>query len=112
MKRTFFVAARWDSEANVYYSDSDIHGLHIEASNLDEFESLVIELAPDLIIENHLSAEDLATTRRQGLSRKMAVAGRQDNSCASKSDRAGTQRTEYSRALGVKSGFDQTFGNV
>ena len=62
MKRTFFVAAQWDSEANVYYSDSDIDGLHIEASSLDEFESLVVELAPELIIENHLSPEDLATT--------------------------------------------------
>ncbi len=57
MKRTFFVAAHWDSEANVYYSDSDIDGLHIEASSLDEFESLVVELAPELIIENHPSPE-------------------------------------------------------
>ena len=62
MKRTFFVAAQWDSEANVYYSTSDIDGLHVEASSLDEFESLVVDLAPELIIENHLSAEDLATT--------------------------------------------------
>ena len=52
MKRTFFVVAKWDADANVFYSDSDIDGLHIEASTLEEFESLVSELAPDLIFEN------------------------------------------------------------
>ena len=57
MKRTFFVAAQWDSEASVFCSDSDIDGLHIEASSLDEFESLVVELAPELIIENHLRVD-------------------------------------------------------
>ena len=51
-KRTFFVVAKWDADANVFYSDSDIDGLHIEASTLEEFESLVSELAPDLIFEN------------------------------------------------------------
>ena len=62
MKRTFFVVAKWDADANVFYADSDIDGLHIEASTLEEFESLVSELAPDLIFENHLSVTDLATT--------------------------------------------------
>ena len=62
MKRTFFVVAKWDADANVFYSDSDIDGLHIEASTLEEFESLVSELAPDLIFENHPSVTDLATT--------------------------------------------------
>lgn len=58
MKRTFFVAAQWDSEASVFYSDSDIDGLHIEASSLDEFESLVVELAPELVVENHLRVDE------------------------------------------------------
>lgn len=62
MKRTFFVVAKWDPDAHVYFSQSDIQGLHIEAGTWEEFESLVAELAPELIIENHLGADDLATT--------------------------------------------------
>ena len=62
MKRKYFVTAIWDAAAQVYYSQSDIHGLHIEAETLDEFESLIVDLAPDLIIENHLSTEEVNTT--------------------------------------------------
>ena len=62
MKRKYLVTAIWDEEAQVFYSKSDIHGLHIEAGTLDEFESLIVDLAPDLIIENHLSSEDVNTT--------------------------------------------------
>ena len=62
MKRKFLVTAIWDEEDRVFYSKSDIHGLHIEAETLDEFESLIVDLAPDLIIENHLSSEEVNTT--------------------------------------------------
>lgn len=62
MKRKYFVTAIWDEEAHVFYSKSDIHGLHIEPETLDEFESLIVDLAPDLIIENHLSSEEVSTT--------------------------------------------------
>lgn len=67
MKRKYFVTAIWDGEARVFYSDSDICGLHIEAETLDEFESLIVDLAPDLIIENHLSVEDVNTTPLRNL---------------------------------------------
>jgi len=60
--RTFKVRPVWDTEAGVYYSDADIIGLHIEAQSFEEFEQLVMELGPELIIANHLSDEDLATT--------------------------------------------------
>ena len=53
MKRTFNVKAVWDDEAQVFYSQSDIEGLHIEAASLDEFEAIIIEEAPELIIANH-----------------------------------------------------------
>ncbi len=53
MKRTFNVKAIWDDEAQVFYSQSDIEGLHIEAASLDEFEAIIIEEAPELIIANH-----------------------------------------------------------
>jgi EAL domain-containing protein (putative c-di-GMP-specific phosphodiesterase class I) len=60
-KRHFEVRAVWDDEARVYFSESDIIGLHIEAETLDEFERLVNEEAAELIVANHYSAEDMAS---------------------------------------------------
>ena len=61
MKRTYSVTAIWDPEAQVYYSNSDISGLHIETGSLDEFEEILMDEAINLIVANHLSPEDLAT---------------------------------------------------
>jgi hypothetical protein len=58
----FFVKAIWDDEAKIFYSDSDIEGLHIEAATVDGFEEVVFDVAIDLIVGNHLSAEELAAT--------------------------------------------------
>ena len=52
MKRTFTVKAIWDNEAQVFYAQSDIEGLHIEAASLDEFEEIVLDTAPELIMVN------------------------------------------------------------
>ena len=60
MRRMYSVRAIWDDEARVFYSESDIEGLHIEADTLDEFQSLIAEHAPELIIANHLKASDIA----------------------------------------------------
>jgi hypothetical protein len=60
-RRTFTVAAVWDDEAQVYYSESDIVGLHIEAATVDEFEAIMKDVAPGLIVRNHYSKPDLAT---------------------------------------------------
>ena len=62
VKRTYFVRACWDEDAKVFWSESDIKGLHIEAATLEEFQDLVEELAPDLIFENHLRHEELGAT--------------------------------------------------
>lgn len=62
MKRTYFVRARWDADAGVYYSESDIDGLAIEAETLDEFESAMFDIAPELILANHIDASSLAST--------------------------------------------------
>ena len=59
-KRTFRVQAVWDAEAGVFYSESDIVGLHIEASTLEEFEAAMEEHAVDLIVANHIGQRDLA----------------------------------------------------
>lgn len=53
MKRTFMVKAVWDEDAQVFYAESDIEGLHIEAADLDEFEELIVDAAPELITTNH-----------------------------------------------------------
>ena len=60
MKLTFRVKAVWDAEAGVFYAESDIEGLHIEAATLDEFESIMMEVAPELIMVNHRSVSELA----------------------------------------------------
>lgn len=59
MKRTFAVKAVWDEEAQVFYAQSDIEGLHIEAASLDEFEEIMLDAAPELIMANHRTASEI-----------------------------------------------------
>jgi Domain of unknown function (DUF1902) len=59
MKRTFYVKAIWDDEAEVWISETDIEGLFINAKNLDEFEEVVNEFAGELILENHWKRENV-----------------------------------------------------
>lgn len=49
----FWVKAIWDSESNVFVSESNIVGLHIEASTLSEFQDEMFIIAPELIMDNH-----------------------------------------------------------
>ncbi len=56
-KHEFYVNAVWDEEANVFYSKSNIKGLHIEADTIEEFSDLVKEFAPELIFNNHFKTE-------------------------------------------------------
>ena len=60
MKRTFTVKAMWDDEAQVFYAQSDIEGLHIEAASLDEFEEIMLDAAPELIMANHRTTSEIA----------------------------------------------------
>ncbi|MDO8837637.1 MAG: DUF1902 domain-containing protein [Parvibaculum sp.] len=60
--RTFYVKPCWDAEAGVFYSESDIEGLHVEAATLEAFREVVMDAAAELIVANHLSAPDLANT--------------------------------------------------
>ncbi|MEO8927621.1 MAG: DUF1902 domain-containing protein [Caulobacteraceae bacterium] len=52
MKQSYYVAALWDAEACVWYSQSNIPGLVIEASTVAEFERLMNELAPEMLAAN------------------------------------------------------------
>lgn len=62
MKRSYVVTAMWDADAQVFYSESDIKGLHVEADTLEAFEAVVGDLTPDLIVENNLSPVEPDTT--------------------------------------------------
>ncbi|MGR3524892.1 MAG: DUF1902 domain-containing protein [Paracoccaceae bacterium] len=55
----FYVKAIWDAENGVYFSESDIVGLHIEAATLEEFEAAAMELGPQLVFENHVTKREL-----------------------------------------------------
>ena len=52
-RQDFWVRPCWDAEARVYYSESNIKGLHIEAATVEEFHTLAREMAPELIRDNH-----------------------------------------------------------
>ena len=58
--RAFRVLAKWDADAKVYYAESNIIGLAIEADTLEEFEVILFDVAPELILSNHISAKDIA----------------------------------------------------
>jgi Domain of unknown function (DUF1902) len=60
-QRMFSVKAIWDPEAQVYYSESDIFGLHIETKTLDDFEEVMMAEGVNLILANHVTPEELAS---------------------------------------------------
>ncbi|MBC7104165.1 MAG: DUF1902 domain-containing protein [Parvibaculum sp.] len=59
-KQAFYVKATWDEEAGVFYSESDIEGLHLEAETLEDFQAALMDVAIELILANHISASDFA----------------------------------------------------
>lgn len=67
LKRGYTVKAVWDEEAEVFYSESDIKGLHIEADNLDEFEDILFSVAAELIVTNHIKPDDYAENKLSDL---------------------------------------------
>jgi len=62
MKQTYHVRAIWDEEAKVFYCESDIDGLHIETGTIEEFEEVLSDVAPELVLSNHVNPADFATT--------------------------------------------------
>jgi hypothetical protein len=52
MQSLYHVQARWDAEAGVWYSQSDVPGLVIETATLAEFEALMRRLAPEMLSDN------------------------------------------------------------
>ena len=52
MAKTFTVTALWDSEAEVFTTESDIPGLVVEAATFEELVDCVRALAPEVIAAN------------------------------------------------------------
>ena len=49
----FYVRAIWDEENKIWYSDTNIEGLFIEAKTREEFAEVANEFAEELIEANH-----------------------------------------------------------
>lgn len=64
---TFFVRTAWDEEAEVFVSESNIKGLHIEAKTIDEFEEVMNDLVGDLIVANHIQGPEFTTRKIKDL---------------------------------------------
>ena len=74
MKQFYYVEALWDPEASVWYSESNIPGLVIEASSVAEFERLMDELAPEMLAVNEdIHNERVPVEFRVKATREIAV---------------------------------------
>jgi len=49
---SYYVRAIWDEEASVYYSETNIPGLNVEADTISEFIDIAQELAPAMLMAN------------------------------------------------------------
>jgi hypothetical protein len=75
MKPSYYVAALWDQDASVWYSESNIPGLVIEADTVGDFERLMNELAPEMLAENeHIHNARVTIEFRVTGAREFAVA--------------------------------------
>ena len=63
MSMVFTVEAKWDEEAEVWYSRSNIRGLVIETDTLDEFSEVLKDIAPELIRQFHMSESERESDR-------------------------------------------------
>lgn len=63
----YTVTAVWDPEAGVYWSQSDIVGLNVEAPTLSAFVDLVETLAPELLRDNGMAVGPVTITGEAAL---------------------------------------------
>jgi hypothetical protein len=48
----YYVKALWDDEASLYYSETNVPGLNIEAETLHDFIAIAEELTPQMLEAN------------------------------------------------------------
>ncbi len=74
MPKTYHVKAVWDAEAEVFYAETDIPGLHLEAPTMAELFKAAEELAPMMIMANDSSlGENRAEQQGQPTLRSAAM---------------------------------------
>jgi hypothetical protein len=61
LSAAFYVKAKWDDEAKVYYSETNVPGLNIEADTLKEFLERAEDLAPQMLKANLPDGERTVT---------------------------------------------------
>ncbi len=49
---SYYVRTIWDEEASVYYSETNIPGLNVEADTISDFIDIAQELAPATLMAN------------------------------------------------------------
>lgn len=54
--RTFYVKRCRYKEAGVFYSESGIESLHVEADTLGHFREAVLDVTAELFVSSHMSA--------------------------------------------------------
>jgi hypothetical protein len=52
MNKTYHVKAVWDAEAMVFFAETDIPGLHVEAATMTEFVEAVEAMAAQVLEAN------------------------------------------------------------
>lgn len=70
----FHVEAVWDNAARAFRSEGNIAGLHIEAETLAEFREVLSDVAPELIMANHVSRDDLLASPSRNSSQPFGAA--------------------------------------
>ena len=54
---SFRVEPAWHEKAQVFYTAyTEVEGLFIEAATLDEFRKVILDMAPDLLRDNHMDS--------------------------------------------------------
>jgi hypothetical protein len=50
--KEYLIHAIWDAEAGVFYAESDVPGLNVEAATLPEFLEILQDVVPELLAAN------------------------------------------------------------
>ena len=53
----YLIHAIWDEEAGVFYAESNVPGLHIEAETIQQFIEVIQDVVPQLLESNNARAK-------------------------------------------------------
>lgn len=49
----YVIHAVWDESAGVFYAESNVPGLHVEAETIQQFIDVLQDVVPELLAANH-----------------------------------------------------------